>query len=168
MAEVVVIGYPDEATAQGAFAEVGNLESQLIIETAGVSVVHREGDGTLKVTTPTHATSEGAAGGALWGGLFGLLFFVPVFGVVMGGIFGAIFGKLGDMGIKDDFRAQVQDLVKPNTSALVLIFTKATPDRALEGLAPFGGQVLRTSLSHEAEEEIQRALDAARETPPAP
>ena len=56
--------------------------------------------------------------------------------------------------------------MKPNTSALVLIFTKATPDRALEGLAPFGGQVLRTSLSREAEEEIQKALDAAQQAPP--
>ena len=167
MAEVVVIGYPDEATAQRAYAQVAELEADEIIETAGVSVVHREADGTLKVTTPTHATSEGAAGGALWGGLFGLLFFVPVFGVVMGGIFGAIFGKLGDMGIKDAFRAQVQDLVRPNSSALVLIFSRATPDRALDGLAPLGGQVLRTSLSREAEDEIQKALDAARETPPA-
>jgi uncharacterized membrane protein len=167
MAEVVVIGYPDETTAQEAYAEIGRLEADDVIETAGVSVVHREADGTLKVTTPTHATVEGARGGALWGGLFGLLFFVPVFGIVMGGIFGAIFGKLGDMGIKDEFRAQVQGLVKPDTSALVLVFTRATADRALAGLAPLGGQVLRTSLSHDAEEEIQKALDAAREQPPA-
>jgi uncharacterized membrane protein len=46
----------------------------------------------------------------------------------------------------------------PGSSAVVLIFSKVTPDKALAALAPYGGEVLRTSLSAEAEEEITRAL----------
>ena len=68
-------------------------------------------------------------------------------------------GKMSDVGIKDEFRAQVQDAVQPGTSALVAIFTKVTPDKAMEGLAPFGGTVLKTSLSEAAEQELQQHLD---------
>ena len=46
------------------------------------------------------------------------------------------------------------------TAALVAFVSKATPDKALAALAPLGGEVLRTSLSEEAEQEIQHALDA--------
>jgi uncharacterized membrane protein len=51
-------------------------------------------------------------------------------------------------------------LVKPGQAALAFTVDKATPDKTLEALAPFGGTVLKTSLSNEVEEEIQKALDA--------
>ena len=166
MADLIAIGYDDTTTAIQAMEEAERLSGDLIIEADAIAAIIRNEDGKLKTVTNQHTVGAGTVSGMFWGMLFGLLFFVPVFGVVMGGIFGAIFGKLGDMGIKDAFRAQVQDLVQPNSSALVLVFTSATADRALAGLAPMGGEVLRTSLSREAEAEIQKALDAARETPP--
>jgi uncharacterized membrane protein len=65
----------------------------------------------------------------------------------------------------------VQDVVKPGQAALAFMVVKATPDKTLEALAPFGGTVLKTSLSNEMEEEIQKALDAhdgsAAQVPPA-
>ena len=71
---------------------------------------------------------------------------------------GAVMGKVADMGIDDDFRQKVQDVLQPGMAAVVLIFSKVTPDKALDKLAPYGGEVLRTSLSDEAEEEISKAL----------
>jgi uncharacterized membrane protein len=51
-------------------------------------------------------------------------------------------------------------VLKPGTAALVVFVSKATPGKALAALAPLGGEVLRTSLSEDAEKEIQHALDA--------
>jgi uncharacterized membrane protein len=39
------------------------------------------------------------------------------------------------------------------------VFYKATPDRVLEEVGMFGGQVLRTSLSRQAEADLQAALE---------
>lgn len=161
MADLVVIGYPDEQTAQSVYAKVEELRKQFIID-GTAAVLSRTADGKVHVETPTGAVGAGAATGALWGGLIGLLFLVPVGGLVLGGIMGALMGKVADMGIDDGFRQQVQDVLKPGTSAVVLVFSKVTPDKALDALAPYGGQVLRTSLTSEAEEELTKALAHAR------
>jgi uncharacterized membrane protein len=39
-----------------------------------------------------------------------------------------------------------------------MVVEKVTPDKAIEALAPFGGTVLKSSLSKEAEAELQEAL----------
>ena len=157
MAELVVLGYPDEGTAQNVYGKVQELEKDLILE-GTAAIVTRSQDGKVHVTTPSHAVGAGAATGALWGALIGLLFFVPIGGLIVGGLMGAVAGKAAEMGIDDEFRRRVQDVLKPGSSAVVLIFSKATADKALAALSPYGGEVLRTSLSKEAEQEITRAL----------
>jgi uncharacterized membrane protein len=171
MAELVVIGYNDEATANQAQAALHQLEKDLVVDLAGSAVVVADAEGKYKMTTPTHATGAGAASGALWGMIFGLLFFIPVAGLVIGGLMGGLFGKMGDTGIKQEFISQVRGLLKPNTAALVIMYRKATPDKTLAALQPFGGTVLKSSLSAEAEEAINEALAgdqpaAAPETAP--
>jgi len=157
MAELVVLGYPDVATAETVQAKVQELQKELIIDGTSATLT-RDADGKIHVETPTGAVGAGAATGALWGGLLGLLFFVPIGGLIVGGLMGALMGKAADMGIDAEFRQKVQDVMTPGASAVVLIFSKVTPDKALAALAPYGGEVLRTSLSAEAEEEITRAL----------
>src|SRR3954454_1245436 len=118
MAELVVIGYPDERTAERALATLGNLQQDLVIDLAGAAVVVADANGKVSMSSPTHATGAGAASGALWGMIFGLLFLIPVAGLVIGGVMGAMFGKMGDLGIQKEFVSQVRDLLKPNTAAL--------------------------------------------------
>jgi uncharacterized membrane protein len=72
---------------------------------------------------------------------------------------GAMMGTISGWGVKDDFRKRAADVLQPGTAALVVFVSKATPDKALAALAPLGGEVLRTSLSEDAEKEIQAALD---------
>jgi uncharacterized membrane protein len=161
MADLVVIGYPDEATANQVYAKVQELQKDFIIDGSAATLT-RSADGKIHVETPTGAVGAGAASGALWGALIGLLFFVPIGGMIIGGMMGAVMGKVADMGIDEQFRQKVQDVLQPGKAAVVLIFSKVTPDKALEALAPFGGEVLRTSLTEEAEEEISKALAHAR------
>jgi len=160
MAELVVIGYPDVDTANKALETVHSLESDLILQTAGAAVVEMKQDGKVEMATKTGATSSGAAMGGFWGLLFGLLFLVPGAGLVVGGIIGGIIGTISGWGVNDEFRDKCADLLTPGTAALVMFVSKATPDKARAALSPFGGQLLRTSLSEDAEKEIQLALDA--------
>ena len=44
--------------------------------------------------------------------------------LLLGGAMGALFGKLGKTGINDQFRSQVQDLLKPGSSAVVIMADK--------------------------------------------
>ena len=159
MAELIAIGYDDQTTAGEALAEVETLSRDLIIEADAAAAIVRKPDGKYSVTTnhgPT--TGAGATWGMFWGLLFGVLFFIPVFGMAVGAGLGALMGKIEKAGIDQQFQEQVRDMLKPGTSALFLVVEKVTPDKAIEALRPYGGTVLKTSLSKKDEEQLQQAL----------
>lgn len=158
MADLVVIGYKDVATAQQAYDIVGQLQHELIMQTSGAAVVSKDMNGKTEMVTKTGATSAGALMGGFWGMLIGLLFIIPVAGLIIGGLMGAVMGTMGGWGVKDEFRQRAQDVLKPGTAALVIFVEKWTEDKALAALAPLGGEVIKTSLSDEATAEINQAL----------
>src|SRR3954466_13152768 len=163
MADLIAIGYPDETTALEAETEAERRAADLIIQADAIAAITRDQDGKYKVTTNHHPVGEGTTWGMWWGLLFGLLFFVPVFGMAIGAGFGALFGKLEKTGVDKAFQEQVRDMLKPGTSALFLVVEKITPDKAVEHLKQFGGTVLKTSLSEEAEAQLQAELSGAKE-----
>ncbi len=158
MSDLVVIGYPDLTTAGQAMEKVEELKHDLVLELDDAAVIIRKADGKFQVVTNHHGTGIGTAGGLFWGFLFGLLFFIPFLGLAIGAGLGAIIGKMTESGIDRRFIDQVRDLVQPGTSALFLLIRKATPDKAVKALEPFGGTVLQTSLSEETEKQLQEAL----------
>jgi uncharacterized membrane protein len=165
MSDLIAIGYPDETTAIEAEQEAEHLAEELIIQPDAIAAIVRTKDGKYKVTTNHHAVGAGATWGMFWGFFFGLLFFVPVLGMAMGAGMGALFGKLEKSGINKEFQEQVRDMLKPGTSALFLVVEKVTPDKAVDALSKYGGTVLKSSLTREAEEELQEELhgSAARQ-----
>lgn len=161
MAELVAIGYPDETSALAAEKEAQRLADELIIQPDAIAVIVRHADGKYQVTTTHHAVGSGATWGMFWGFFFGLLFFVPVLGMGMGAGLGALFGKLEQAGIDKEFQAQVQEMLRPGTSALFLVLDDVTPEMAVRALGRYGGTILKTSLSREVERKLQCALHGA-------
>jgi uncharacterized membrane protein len=166
LAELIAIGYPDETTALKAEEEAQRLAEELIIQPDAIAAIVRTKDGKYKVTTNHHVVGAGATYGMFWGFLFGLLFFVPVFGMAVGAGLGALLGKFEKSGIDKQFQQQVRDMLQPGTSALFLVLEKATPDKATEAMSKFGGTVLKSSLSREAEQALQEELHGTAATQP--
>ena len=158
MADLIAIGYPDEATAQAAADEARRLAHDLIIQPDAIAVISRDKDGSYHVQTSHHAVGAGATWGMFWGFLFGLLFFIPVFGMAVGAGLGALMGKVEKSGIDKEFQRQIRDMIQPGTSALFLVVDHVTTDKAVAALKQYGGTVLKSSLSMEAEAELQREL----------
>ncbi len=158
MADLIAIGYPDEATADEAADEARRLARDLIIEPDAIASIVRDKDGRYHVHTSHHAVGGGATWGMFWGLLFGLLFFIPVFGMAVGAGLGALMGKVTKTGIDREFEDQVRGMIQPGTSALFLMVEKVTPDKAIDAMKKYGGTVLKTSLSKDGEKELQEAL----------
>jgi len=78
--------------------------------------------------------------------------------MAVGAGLGALMGKVTKSGINKDFQDRVRDMLQPGTSALFLVVEKVTPDKAIAALKPFGGTVLQSNLSEDAEAELQAAL----------
>ncbi len=153
MADLIAIGYPDQATAEAAAEEARRLAQDLIIQPDAIAVIVRDEDGGYHVHTNHHLVGGGATWGMFWGFLFGLLFFIPVFGMAIGAGMGALMGKMAKTSIDKQFQEQVRDMLKPGTSALFLMLEKVTPDKAVDAMSKYGGTVLKTSLSKEDEKE---------------
>jgi uncharacterized membrane protein len=158
VSDLIAIGYPDETTALDAAKEAEALAAELIIQPDAIAAIVRDKEGKYKVSTTHHLVSGGATWGMFWGLLFGLLFFIPVLGMAMGAGFGALMGKIEKTGVNKEFQDQVRDMLKPGTSALFLVVEKVTPDKAVDALSQYGGTVLKSSLSKDAEAELQDAL----------
>jgi uncharacterized membrane protein len=158
MADLIAIGYPDEATAEAAAEEARRLARDLIIEPDAIAVIVRDNEGKYHVHTSHNPVSGGATWGMFWGLLFGVLFFVPVFGIAIGAGLGALMGKVTKSGIDRQFQDQVRGMLTPGSSALFLMVEKVTPDKAVEAMSKYGGTVLKTSLSKDGEKELQDAL----------
>jgi uncharacterized membrane protein len=88
-----------------------------------------------------------------------MLFLAPLLGMAAGMAGGALGGKFSDYGIDDQFMKDLGAQFQPGGSAVFVLVTKATQDKVLDEVGKYGGKVLRTSLSREAEANLQTALD---------
>lgn len=167
MSTLIAIGYPDEETAEKAAEEVRRLAADLIIQPDAIAVIRRDREGRIHVTTSHHPVANNVSWGLIWGLLFGVLFFVPLFGMVVGAGLGALFGLTEKLGIDKDFQQRVRDLAQPGTSVLFLVAEQITLDKTTAALSKFGGVVLKSSLSKDAEAQLQNALHATSQTVPA-
>ena len=117
-------------------------------------------DGKIKVKQATHLVGVGLVGGAFWGMLIGLFFWMPWLGLAVGAVTGALLGATTDYGINDEFIKEVGATIKPGGSALFLLISKWTEDKALERLSKFNATIVRTSLTKEEEEKLKAAFGA--------
>ncbi|MFE6042634.1 DUF1269 domain-containing protein [Streptomyces sp. NPDC056452] len=97
----------------------------------------------------------GALSGTFWGMLFGLIFLMPLLGAAIGAAAGALGGKLADVGIDDDFIAEVKQKVTPGTSALFLLTMNEVPSRIGESLPGGGAELLHSNLDAEREAKLR-------------
>src|SRR4029453_10402786 len=154
MADLIAIGYPDETTALSAMDEAERLQHELIIQADAVAAIVRNKDGKIRTVTNPPA---GGAGGT-WGMLFGMLFFVPFLGMAVGAGMGALMGKVTKSAVDKQFQDQVREMLQPGTSALFMVVEKVTPDKAVDAMSKYGGTVLKSSLSNEAQQQLQEEL----------
>lgn len=160
MADLIIIAYPDLATAEASRAKLMQLQKEYLIELGDAVVAERQADGTVKLHQLINTTAAGAAGGAMWGTLIGLLFLNPLLGAAAGAAGGALSGYLTDVGIDDKFLKEAGEALTPGQAALCVLVRKVTADKVLPEMAHFGGTVLRTNLTAEQETKLRDALKA--------
>jgi len=54
MSDLIVIGYPDEATAQNVWDDLVKLQYDYVVDLEDAAIIRRDRNGKLHVTTPAH------------------------------------------------------------------------------------------------------------------
>jgi uncharacterized membrane protein len=158
MSTLVAIAYPDAGTAEQVRTELVQLTKEHLLSLEDAVVVEHRPDGKIKLHQAMSPAGAGAVGGAAWGGLIGLLFLAPLFGMAIGAASGAVAGKVADVGVNDDFMKQLGAKLQPGAAALIMLGRADAPERVLERVKPYGGEVIQTSLDTEEEERLRAAL----------
>jgi uncharacterized membrane protein len=73
-------------------------------------------------------------------------------------------GALSNVTLDDKFRKELAATMQPDASTLFVLGRRATPDKVAAEIEGTGGKILKTSLSHEKEAELQAVLNQARQS----
>jgi uncharacterized membrane protein len=84
MADLVIIAYDTEGTAELARKKLFDLQKEYLIELGDAVVAVRQADGNVKLNQLINMTAVGAASGGMWGALLGMLFLNPLLGAAVG------------------------------------------------------------------------------------
>src|SRR4051794_26562981 len=161
MSTLIAISYPDAETAESARAELMQATKENLVQLEDAVVVEHQADGKIKINQAISTTGAGALGGAAWGGLIGLLFLAPLFGMAIGAASGAVAGKVSDTGVNDNFMKELGAKLPAGGAALVFLGRAGAPEKVLERIQPYGGEVIQSSLDTEQEERLRSALGEA-------
>lgn len=162
MSDLIVVGFDNALKADEVLHKLGEMQKEHLVDLEDAVVVIKNEKGKVKIKQAYDLVTSGAISGGFWGSLLGLLFLHPLLGVTVGLATGGLSGALTDIGINDDFIKELGETLEPKTSALFLLVRKATPDKVLDELRPYGGKLLKTSLSKTDEESLKAALEKAK------
>jgi len=158
MSTLIAVAYPDAATAERVRAELVQATKEHLLQLEDAVIVEHDAGGKVKLRQAVSTTGTGAAGGAVWGGLIGLLFLAPFLGMAIGAASGALGGKMADVGVNDNFMKELGAKLQPGTAALIVLGSTEARDKVIDRVKSYGGDVLQTSLSEDAEQHLREAL----------
>lgn len=159
MSNLIVVAYEDRATAENALETLSRLQSKHVIALADAVVATRDDQGKIMLHQSGGGVAPGGFGGSMWGGLIGLILFVPLLGMAVGGAAGALAGKGADVGIDDEVIKTIGGRLERGQALLFLLVVHGPIDTVIPELRQFGGDIVQTSLSNEAEEALRAAMD---------
>ena len=155
------IGYDDMKRAHEVRDEIARLgwsENRLVLK--DVAVVVRHPDGSFTLDRERFPAASNLLGCSAVGFLAGMVIGVPITGAAIGAVVGGACAALGlaSTGIGDDFVREVQELMKPGTSAMFLLDYAGDMDVILSRIRGLGGTVLKTNVDMERARLIQSTL----------
>src|SRR5215207_50792 len=161
MSTLVAVAYPDIETAEKVRQELVNATREHLLNLEDAVIAEHKADGKIKLHQAIGTTSAGAAGGALWGGLIGLIFLAPLVGMAVGAASGALGGKIADVGVDDTFMKDLGEKLEPGSAALIALGSSDARDKLIDRVKGYGGEIIQTSLSTDAEANLRTALGEA-------
>lgn len=164
--QLVAIMMKDIETARSARAECAAMARDHLLTLEDAVVVYKE-DGDVKLDQAVNLTAAGAMGGAWWGVLIGAIAGIAtggaglaLAGLAGGAAGGALSGWMSDAGISDEMMKETAAALEEDKPILFIAGRTGAPDKVLERLTPFGGSVVTSNLTEDADKRINEALAA--------
>lgn len=162
---LVGVAFEQPLMAQEYLLAMSRLRTDGSLKLKDAVIVAKTADGGVKVTETIDPTpGRSALSGAMWTGLLGLFVGGPVgwlAGIGIGAGAGAVTAKIVDLGIPDEWVDWFKQVVRPGTSA-VIILAEEVDVRALEREAQRfpGAELIESTLPEAAISDLAAAFEA--------
>ena len=158
MSNIIGLGFEGRETAKGWLKDLEKMAEEGHLEILDAVLVSRGVSDHVQMKQTTKLTGKYAGRGTGIGFLAGLLLGGPLLGAAGGAAVGAITGSMKDVGIDDQFIADIAQGIGPNSSMLFLM-TENADEKVMEYLKHFKARVLTTTLPPEEETRLQKLLE---------
>ena len=169
MPTLIVVAYRDETSAATAGEQAQRLVRHLDVQPDAIAVARRDGHGRLHLTTNHRPVAGDVSWGILWMLIFALVFdpASPDRQDRTDAGLDALLEMIAGSGVDEPFQAEVRDRLAPGTSALFLALGTAGPDRVMEVLGQYGGELLQTTMTAAQLAALRETLHGGQATGPA-
>ena len=161
-AHLWAIAYDDSGRAEQVRAEVMGLAGAgqylLLLD---IAILARHGDGSYTLDRKPFPVIGNVLGGGTLGFLAGLALAAPMTGAAVGALLGCAASTVANaVRIEDAFIRDIERLMKPGTSALLVLDDEGDMEVILHAIRGLGGTVLKTNVDLERAKLIQSTLSA--------
>jgi uncharacterized membrane protein len=160
---LLVLAFDSNLEAHEAFLAMNRLQQDQVLVLHDAVFISKNEEGKTSVTeTIDPEPGQSAVSGGLWGALLGTIIAGPI-GTLVGAAtsagLGALSAKLIDIGIPDGTVKELEEAVKPGSTALALLVTHVNEVELERELVRFAGATLvRSDLPPETVERLRAAL----------
>jgi uncharacterized membrane protein len=133
--DLYIAYYGDAAAAQQDWDGLKDLASSKTVKIEAMVLASRDADGKIDVKDNFHTGMKGAGWGAAVGLVVGAIFPPSLLaGAAAGGLVGGGIGSLVSHADKNDIKADLDDSMPPNSSAIVAVFDEVWVDQVRKAL----------------------------------
>jgi uncharacterized membrane protein len=166
-AHLWAVGYDDPGRAEHVRAELDGLagaEQYLLL--LDIAILVRHPDGSYTLDRKPFLVTGNILGVSTLGFLAGLALAAPMTGAAIGALLGTAASTVANaLGIEEQFIKDVKDMIKPGTSALLVLDDEGDMEVILHTIQGLGGTVLKTNVDVERAKLIQSTLSAPPAAP---
>ena len=159
--DLYIAAYSDPEAAREDWDALKQLTKDDVIKVDGMILVSRRSDGKIHVDDDFHETRKGAEWGAVGGAIVGLIFPPALLAsAAVGAGVGAGVGGLVSAGKQDEIRADVEDVLPPNSSGVVAIFEERWSDEIDSALSN-ANNVTKEKVDRDSAEQVKASASKA-------
>ena len=157
MNNLIVLVYDGLRKAEEVRLMLLNLEREDLKDVDDAVVAIRYPDGEIKLNQSVGLNGAGAKTNGFSTRLFGLIFQSPPLAATSYAS-DAFCSALMEVGINNQFLADVAEFLKPGKSALFVLLKTTEPDKLLKDVEEHGAKILHTSVNDENEQRMTETL----------
>ena len=166
--ELILKVFPYLEQAQGLLNLIRDQKADRNLRLVDLAVLERSQDGETRIIeTREIKAGKGALLGTLAGGLLGL-FAGPVgglLGAAAGAAAGGILAYRLDFGFSDQFLKEINLVLQPDTSAILILVENPWVERLLDVMEPFPGKTFRHAVRSQLIEQLKKTFDESTNQP---